>query len=148
MILTKQVALDLMAAMKAQDKVKLDALRALKTAFILAKSETGASDIEDDAELKIVQKLIKQRRDSATEFATNNRQDLADKENAEADVLSMYLPKQISAEELEKAIKEIIVAVGATSMKDMGKVMGIASKKLAGTADGKAISEMVKKILV
>ncbi len=148
MILTKQVALDLMAAMKAQDKVKLDALRALKTAFILAKSETGASDIEDDAELKIVQKLIKQRRDSATEFATNNRQDLADKENAEADVLSMYLPKQISAEELEKAIKEIIGAVGATSMKDMGKVMGIASKKLAGTADGKAISEMVKKILV
>jgi hypothetical protein len=148
MILTKQVALDLMAAMKAQDKVKLDALRALKTAFILAKSETGASDIEDDAELKIVQKLIKQRRDSATEFAANNRQDLAEKENAEADVLSMYLPKQISAEELEKAIKEIIVAVGATSMKDMGKVMGIASKKLAGTADGKAISEMVKKILV
>ena len=148
MILTKQVAIDLMAAMKAQDKVKLDALRALKTAFILAKSETGASDIEDDAELKIVQKLIKQRRDSATEFATNNRQDLADKENAEADVLSMYLPKQISAEELEKAIKEIIGAVGATSMKDMGKVMGIASKKLAGTADGKAISEMVKKILV
>jgi len=148
MILTKQVALDLMAAMKAQDKVKLDALRALKTAFIIAKSETGASDIEDDAELKIVQKLIKQRRDSATEFAVNNRQDLAEKENAEADVLSMYLPKQISAEELEKAIKEIIVAVGATSMKDMGKVMGIASKKLAGTADGKAISEMVKKILV
>src|SRR5574344_61130 len=148
MILTKQVALDLMAAMKAQDKVKLDALRALKTAFILAKSETGASDIEDDAELKIVQKLIKQRRDSATEFAANNRQDSAEKENAEADVLSMYLPKQISAEELEKAIKEIIVAVGATSMKDMGKVMGIASKKLAGTADGKAISERVKKILV
>ena len=148
MILTKQVALDLMAAMKAQDKVKLDAHGALKTAFILAKSETGASDIEDDAELKIVQKLIKQRRDSATEFAANNRQDLAEKENAEADVLSMYLPKQISAEELEKAIKEIIVAVGATSMKDMGKVMGIASKKLAGTADGKAISEMVKKILV
>ncbi len=148
MILTKQVAIDLMAAMKAQDKVKLDALRALKTAFIIAKSETGASDIEDDAELKIVQKLIKQRRDSATEFAANNRQDLAEKENAEADVLSMYLPKQISAEELEKAIKEIIVAVGATSMKDMGKVMGIASKKLAGTADGKAISEMVKKILV
>ncbi len=147
MILTKQVALDLMAAMKAQDKVKLDALRALKTAFIVAKTETGASEIEDDAELKIVQKLIKQRRDSATEYSANNRQDLAEKENAEADVLSVYLPKQISAEELEKAIKEIIAAVGATSMKDMGKVMGIASKKLAGTADGKAISEMVKKIL-
>lgn len=148
MILTKQVALDLMATMKAQDKIKLDALRALKTAFVIAKTENGASEIEDDAELKIVQKLIKQRRDSATEFAANNRQDLAEKENAEADVLSVYLPKQISAEELEKAIKEIIATVGATSMKDMGNVMGIASKKLAGTADGKAISEMVKKILV
>lgn len=148
MILTKQVALDLMAAMKAQDKIKLDALRALKTAFVIAKTENGASEIEDDAELKIVQKLIKQRRDSAMEFAANNRQDLAEKENAEADVLSVYLPKQISAEELEKAIKEIIATVGATSMKDMGNVMGIASKTLAGTADGKAISEMVKKILV
>ena len=147
MILTKQVALDLMAAMKAQDKVKLDALRALKTAFIVAKTETGASEIEDDAELKIVQKLIKQRRDSATEYSANNRQDLAEKENAEADVLSVYLPKQISAEELEKAIKEIIAAVGATSMKDMGKVMGLATKQLAGKAEGKAISDTVKRLL-
>ncbi len=147
MILTKQVALDLMTAMKNQEKIKLDALRALKTAFILAKAETGASDLEDDAELKIVQKLIKQRRDSATEYAANNRQELADKENAEADVLMAYLPKQISADELEKIVKEIIDSVGAVSMTDMGKVMGIASKKLAGTADGKAISEMIKKIL-
>ena len=148
MILTKQVALDLMTAMKNQEKIKLDALRALKTAFSLAKAETGASDLEDDAELKIVQKLIKQRRDSATEYAANNRQELADKENAEADVLMAYLPKQISADELEKIVKEIIDSVGAVSMTDMGKVMGIASKKLAGTADGKAISEMIKKILV
>lgn len=147
MKLTKQVAVDLMTAMKNQDKGKLDALRALKTAFILAKSETGAADISDEDELKIVQKLIKQRRDSAAEYAANNRQDLADKENGEADVLSMYLPKQLTPEELETAIRAIVADVQATSMKDMGKVMGIASKKLAGTADGKSISDVVKKIL-
>lgn len=147
MKLTKQVALDLMAAMKSQEKTKLDAVRALKTAFILAKSETGAADLSDEDELKIVQKLIKQRRDSAAEYQANNRQDLADKENAEADILSAYLPKQLSADELEVAIKEIIAEVGASSMKDMGKVMGIASKKLAGVADGKSISEVVKKLL-
>ncbi len=147
MKLTKQVALDLMAAMKSQEKTKLDAVRALKTAFILAKSETGAADLSDEDELKIVQKLIKQRRDSATEYQANNRQDLADKENAEADILSVYLPKQLSPEELENAIKSIISEVGANSMKDMGKVMGIASKKLAGVADGKSISEVVKKLL-
>ena len=147
MKLTKQVAVDLMAAMKNQDKGKLDALRALKTAFILAKSETGAAEISDEDELKIVRKLIKQRRDSAAEYSANNRQDLADKENGEADVLSMYLPKQLTPEELETAIRAIVTEVQATSMKDMGKVMGIASKKLAGTADGKSISDVVKKIL-
>lgn len=147
MKLTKQVALDLMAAMKNQEKTKLDAVRALKTAFILAKSETGAADLSDEDELKIVQKLIKQRRDSAAEYQANNRQDLADKENAEADILSVYLPKQLSPEELENAIKTIITEIGASSMKDMGKVMGIASKKLAGVADGKSISEVVKKLL-
>ena len=147
MKLTKQVALDLMAAMKNQEKVKLDAIRALKTAFILAKAETGADDLDDAAELKIVQKLIKQRRDSAAEYQANNRKDLADKENAEADVLMVYLPKQLSVEELEAGIKEIVTDTGATSMKDMGKVMGIASKKFAGVADGKAISDIVKKLL-
>lgn len=147
MKLTKQVALDLMSAMKNQEKGKLDALRALKTAFILAKSETGAADLNDDDELKIVQKLIKQRRESATEYQANGRNDLADKELSEADVLSAYLPKQLSKEELQSAIQSIIAEVGATSIKDMGKVMGIASKKLAGTADGKAISEIVKQLL-
>lgn len=147
MKLTKQVALDLMAAMKNQDKGRLDALRALKTAFILAKSETGAAEISDEDELKIVQKLIKQRRDSAAEYQANNRADLAEKENSEADVLSAYLPKQLTAEELEAAVKAIVAEVGATSIKDMGKVMGMASKKLAGTADGKSISEVVKKLL-
>lgn len=147
MKLTKQIAVDLMAAMKNQEKEKLDALRALKTAFILAKSETGAADLTDDSELKIVQKLIKQRRESAAEYEANGRSDLAAKENSEADVLSVYLPKQLTAEELEQAIKAIIAEVGATSIKDMGKVMGLSSKKLAGTADGKAISEVVKKLL-
>ncbi|MCQ2608230.1 MAG: GatB/YqeY domain-containing protein [Bacteroidales bacterium] len=147
MKLTKQIAVDLMAAMKNQEKEKLDALRALKTAFILAKSETGAADLTDDNELKIVQKLIKQRRESAAEYEANGRSDLAAKENSEADVLSVYLPKQLTAEELEQAIKAIIAEVGATSIKDMGKVMGLSSKKLAGTADGKAISEVVKKLL-
>ena len=147
MKLTKQVALDLMAAMKNQEKVKLDAIRALKTAFILAKAETGADDLDDATELKIVQKLIKQRRDSAAEYLANNRKDLADKENAEADVLTVYLPKQLSIEELEAGIKDIVATTGASSMKDMGKVMGIASKKFAGVADGKTISDIVKKIL-
>ena len=144
MKLTKQVALDLMAAMKNQEKVKLDAIRALKTAFILAKAETGADDLDDATELKIVQKLIKQRRDSAAEYQANNRKDLANKENAEADVLMVYLPQQLSVEELEAGIKEIVTTTGATSMKDMGKVMGVASKKFA---DGKTISDIVKKLL-
>ncbi len=147
MKLTKQIAVDLMAAMKNQEKEKLDALRALKTAFILAKSETGAADLTDDNELKIVQKLIKQRRESAAEYEANGRSDLAAKESSEADVLSAYLPKQLTPEELEQAIQAIVSEVGATSIKDMGKVMGLASKKLAGTADGKAISEVVKKLL-
>ena len=147
MKLTKQVALDLMAAMKNQEKVKLDAIRALKTAFILAKAETGADDLDDATELKIVQKLIKQRRDSAAEYLANNRKELADKETAEADVLTVYLPKQLSVEELEASIKEIVATTGASSMKDMGKVMGIASKKFAGVADGKTISDIVKKLL-
>ena len=147
MKLTKQVAVDLMAAMKNQDKSKLDALRSLKTAFILAKTETGAADLADEDELKIVQKLIKQRKDSAAEYKANNRADLAEKELFEAEVLSAYLPKQMSVEELESALKTIMAEVGATSMKDMGKVMGIASKKFAGAADGKTISEIVKKLL-
>lgn len=147
MKLTKQVAIDLMAAMKNQEKEKLEALRALKTAFILAKAETGSTDLSDEEELKIVQKLIKQRKDSAAEYQANGRQDLVDKELNEANVISIYLPKQLSAEELEAYVKAIVAEVGATSMKDMGKVMGIASKKLAGTADGKSISEAVKKLL-
>jgi len=148
MKLTKQIAADLMAAMKLQEKEKLEALRAVKTAFILAKSNIGAdAELSDDEELKIIQKLVKQRKDSAAEYAAQNRTDLAQKELAEADVISAYLPQQMSAEELQKEIAAIIQETGAAGIKDMGKVMGIANKKLAGKADGKAISEVVKALL-
>ena len=147
MKLTKQVAVDLMAAMKNQDKGKLDALRSLKTAFILAKTETGATDLADEDELKIVQKLIKQRKDSAAEYKANNRADLAEKELSEAEVLSAYLPKQMSVEELEAALKTIMAEVGATSMKDMGAVMKEAKAEIGTAADGKSINEVVKALL-
>ena len=148
MILTKQIAIDLMAAMKNQEKDKLEALRAIKTAFILAKSNIGKdAELSDDEELKIIQKLVKQRKDSAAEFQVQNRNDLAEKELFEAEVISVYLPKQMSTEELQAEIKKIIQQVGAVDIKEMGKVMGIASKNLAGKADGKAISEVVKQLL-
>lgn len=148
MKLTKQVASDLMAAMKNQDKEKLEALRAVKTAFILAKSNIGAdAELSDDEELKIIQKLVKQRKDSAAEYQAQNRTDLAQKELSEAEVISAYLPTQMSIEELKSEIASIIKQVGAVDMKDMGKVMGVASKSLAGKADGKAISEVVKQLL-
>jgi uncharacterized protein len=148
MILTKQIATDLMAAMKNQEKDKLEALRAVKTAFILAKSNIGVNaEISDDEELKIIQKLVKQRKDSAAEYIAQNRKDLADKELAEAEIISVYLPKQMSTEEIQKAIQAIITETGAAGMKDMGKVMGLANKQLAGKADGKTISDIVKQLL-
>lgn len=148
MILTKQIATDLMAAMKNQEKDKLEALRAIKTAFILAKSNIGVNaEISDDEELKIIQKLVKQRKDSAAEYIAQNRKDLADKELAEAEIISVYLPKQMSTAEIQKAIQAIITETGAAGMKDMGKVMGLANKQLAGKADGKTISDIVKQLL-
>lgn len=148
MILTKQIAADLMAAMKQQEKEKLEALRAVKTAFILAKSSIGANaELSDDEELKIIQKLVKQRKDSAAEFSAQNRTDLAQKELAEAEIISVYLPQQLSVEDIQKEIAAIITEVGAVGIKDMGKVMGAANKKLAGKADGKTISEIVKELL-
>jgi len=139
---------DLKTAMKNKEKEKLEALRAIKTAFLLAKTAEGASEeITEDEEIKIVQKLVKQRKDSAEQYQSQNRSDLADKELFEANVISEYLPKQMSPEELETAIKEIIASSGASSMKEMGKVMGIASKQLAGKADGKDIAAKVKALL-
>lgn len=148
MTLFDQVSKDIFAAMKAKDKVALMALRNIKKVFLEAKTAPGANDTLDDAAaLKILQKLAKQGRDSASLFAEQNRQDLADDELAQVKVIESYLPQPMSAEELEASVKEIIAQTGAQSMKEMGKVMGVASKQLAGKADGKAISEAVKRLL-
>lgn len=148
MTLFEQISEDLKKAMLNKEKDKLEALRALKTGFLLGRSEKGADYVlTSDEELKIVQKLVKQRRDSAVEYAAQNRMDLAGKETMEADVLCAYLPKQLSDEELTSEIKSIIAEMGATSIKEMGKVIGAASKKLTGKTDGKAISEKVKQLL-
>jgi len=148
MSLTEQIAADLIKAMKGNDKVALEAIRAAKTAFLLAKSEKGPDTIlTGDEELKIIQKLVKQRRESAAIYKDNNRQDLSEKETLEANVLEKYLPARLSDEELTKTVKAIIDRLGVKSMSEMGKVMGVASKELAGRADGKDISAKVKQLL-
>jgi len=148
MTLTETIAADLMKAMKGNDKVALEALRAAKTSFLLAKSEKGQDAVlSPDEELKIMGKLVKQRRESAVIYKENNRQDLCEKENLEADVLEKYLPARLGDEELTQLIKDIINRIGAKSMADMGKVMGVATKELAGRADGKEISAKVKELL-
>lgn len=146
--LFEQVSKDIIAAMKARDKVRTDALRNIKKYFLEAKTAPGSDgELSDDAALKILMKLAKQGRDTAAIYSEKGREDLAAEENAQAAVIEEYLPKQLSVEELEEEIKAIVAEVGASSMKDMGKVMGLASKKLNGKADGKAISEVVKRIL-
>ncbi len=147
MSLTEKISADLIAAMKGGDKVALEAIRAAKTAFLLAKSEKGQEALTSDEELKVIQKLVKQRRESAEIYVQNNRPELATKENAEADILAKYLPEKISPGELEKILKEIIAKTGAKSPADMGKVMGMASKELAGRAEGREISAKVKELL-
>ncbi|MBQ8282233.1 MAG: GatB/YqeY domain-containing protein [Paraprevotella sp.] len=148
MALFEQVSKDIVAAMKAKDKVALEALRNIKKYFIEAKTAPGAGDeLSDDAAMKILAKLAKQGKDTAALYVEQGRQDLADEELAQVEVISRYLPKQLSAVELEEAVKNIIESVGATSAKDMGKVMGAATKQLAGKADGKAISALVKQLL-
>ena len=145
MALFEQISKDIVVAMKAKDKVALEALRNIKKFFLEAKTAPGANDeLTDDAAMKILAKLAKQGKDTAALYVEQGRQDLADEELAQVEVISRYLPKQLSAEELEQ---EIIAAVGATSAKDMGKVMGTATKQLAGKADGKAISALVKQLL-
>lgn len=148
MELFEKVSKDIVAAMKAKDKVTLEALRNIKKVFIEAKTAPGANDTLDDAAaLKILQKLAKQGHDSADLYTQQNRPDLAEAEMAQVKVIESYLPKALSAEEIEAAVKEIIAQTGAMSIKEMGKVMGAASKQLAGKADGKAISDIVKKLL-
>lgn len=139
---------DIKKAMIAKDKVALEALRGVKKEFLEAKTAKGSTgELTDDAALKILQKMVKQRNESAQIFTDQNRADLAENELAEASVIEKYLPAKLTDAELEAAIKEIIAEVGATSAKEMGKVMGVASKKLAGKADGKEISEKVKSLL-
>lgn len=148
MTLFDQISEDIKAAMKARDKVRLETLRNIKKVFIEAKTAPGANDeLDDAAALKIIQKLTKQGRETARTYTDNSRQDLADEELAQVAVMEEYLPKQLSPEEIEKAVKDIIAQTGAASMKDMGKVMGMAGKLLAGKADGKAISTIVKRLL-
>lgn len=148
MSLTEKISADLITAMKNREKVALEAIRAAKTAFILAISEKGAGSVLlPDEELKIIQKLVKQRRESASIYREQNRPDLYEKEEAEAEVLERYLPAKMSEEDLMKAVKDIIARLGVTSPSEMGKVMGVATKELAGKADGKEISSLVKQLL-
>lgn len=143
-----QVSEDIKAAMKARDKVRLDTLRNIKKVFLEAKTAPGANDTLEDADaLKIIQKLAKQGRETAQTYVANNRQDLADGELAQVAVLEEYLPKALSEAEIEAEVRNIIAETGATSMKDMGRVMGAASKQMAGRADGRLISEIVKRLL-
>ena len=139
---------DLKKAMKAREKEKLEAIRAVKTAFLLAKSDKGATAVlTEDEELKIIQKLVKQRNESAEIYKSQNRNDLYEKEILEAQVISGYLPKQLNEEELTKVLLNIIQSVGASGIRDMGKVMGVATKELAGKAEGKMIAAKVKELL-
>jgi uncharacterized protein len=148
MSLFEKISGDIITAMKTKDKVSIEALRAAKTAFVLARSDKGADSVlTADEELKIIQKLVKQRRESAAIYKEQNRPELAEKEVTEAEVLEKYLPAKMTEEELVKVIKGIIERVGAKSPSEMGKVMGVATKELAGKADGKVISAIVKKIL-
>lgn len=148
MNLFDKISEDIKDAMRAKDKVRLEALRGAKKEFIEAKtSKEGHGELDDDAAIKILQKMVKQRKDSAEIYISQDRQDLADKELAEVTVLEQYLPKQLSQGELEAKLKDIIAKVGASSAADMGKVMGVATKELAGVAAGRAISDTVKKLL-
>ena len=147
-MLFDQISNDIKEAMKARDKVRLETLRNIKKVFLEAKTAPGAGDELSDADaMKILQKLAKQGKESAATYTQQNRQDLADEEMAQVSVIEEYLPKPLTDEEIEAAVKDIIAQVGATSMKEMGKVMGIASKQMAGKAEGGKISAIVRKLL-
>ena len=148
MSLKQQIDNDIKKAMLAKNKEELEALRAIKSLILLAETDKGATgEISSDAENKLLQKAVKQRKESAEIFQQQGRPELAEKENFQLDVISRYLPKQLSEDEIREALKNIIQQVGAKGPQDMGKVMGTASKALSGKADGKLISELVKKLL-
>ena len=144
----KQIQADMVAAMKAKETVRLASLRAIKAAITLAKTAEGATgEVDDAAIVKIIQKLVKQRKESAQQYNDAGRPELAENELAEAAVMEVYLPKQLSEAEVEAKLAEIIAEVGATQPSEMGKVMGVATKRLAGLAEGRVISALVKKLL-
>lgn len=143
----QQIQQDIKAAMLAKEKTRLESLRAIKAAILLAKTADGSESIADEAVVKIIQKLVKQRKETAGIYRQQNRAELAEQELAEAAAMEVYLPKQLSEEELEAELKKIIAQVGATGPQDMGKVMGTATKALAGKAEGRMISALVKKLL-
>ncbi len=148
MNLFDQVSNDIKSAMLAKDKVRLEALRGIKKEFLEAKTAKGADgELTDDMAMKILAKMVKQRKESAQIYTEQNRPDLAEPELSEAAVIETYLPKQMTEEELTEALKAIIAQVGATTPQEMGKVMGVATKQLAGRADGRAISAKVKELL-
>jgi len=147
MSLQQKVMEDMKAAMRAKDAVALEALRAIKSAILLAQTESSSKDLSEKDELKILQKLVKQRRDSAQIFTEQNRADLAEPELNQAKIIEKFLPEQLSEEEITAIVKQVISDTGAASMSDMGKVMGVANAKIAGRADGKTISTIVKREL-
>lgn len=148
MSLEDKINSDLKEAMKAKDKVALRGIRAIKSAILLSKTDGSGAGLDESGEIKILQKLVKQRQDSLKIYEDQGREDLAVVEREEIAIIQKYLPAQLSREELQPMIQKIIDTVGASGMKDMGKVMGMASKELAGKADGKMISEVVKGLLI
>ncbi|MCB0549256.1 MAG: GatB/YqeY domain-containing protein [Phaeodactylibacter sp.] len=147
MSLEERITQDLKEAMKAKDQAALRGIRAIKAAILLEKTSGANHEIDDGTELKILQKLVKQRKDSLDIYEKQNREDLAQTEREEIEIIRRYLPKQLTRDELKAEIKKVIDQVGATSIKDMGQVMGIASKKLAGRTDGKTMSGIVRELL-
>ena len=147
MSLETQINNDIKAAMLAKEKTRLESLRAIKAAILVEKTKDGSETIADDAVVKIIQKLVKQRKESAEIYQQQNRPELAENELAEIAGMEPYLPKQLSEDEIAAAIQGVIAQVGATGPQDMGKVMGVATKQLAGQADGRVVSEIVKRLL-
>ena len=148
MSLKTEVMQQLKAAMKSKDKLALDSLRAIKSELLLLETSGGDGEVTEDQELKILQKMVKQRKDSAATFIEQGREDLAEPEIAQAKIISKFLPKQMNEDEVKEIIQKIVSQTGANSMADMGKVMGMASKELAGKSDGKTISDIVRSLLV
>ncbi len=147
MTLEQKISNDLKTAMKAKDQAGLRGLRAIKAALLLAKTDGSGQEMTGELEIKLLQKLVKQRRDSLDIYEKQQREDLAKTEREEIEVIERYLPEQMSEADLEAELRTIVAQTGASSMRDMGKVMGVAAKQLAGRADGKAISMVVKKLL-